>query len=124
MLQTLPRYRVRQRAFWLDEYAASSLPSESTFDIYDSASSLTEHITLLYNLGKVDFLKQMSFAPVDGVRAIVPGYGESVSSIQIGCLLGNPALSDGYILWEHSSKKWVPSRYLTVCKMFNVKCTL
>ena len=59
---------------------------------------------------------------LDG-QAIVPGYGESVSSIQIGCLLGNPALSHGYILWEHSSTKWVPSQVLTVSKIFYVKWT-
>ena len=47
MLQNLPRYRVEQRLFWLDEYAASSLPSESTFGIYKPASKSyrTHHIT-------------------------------------------------------------------------------
>ena len=123
MLQNLPRYRVEQRVFWLDEYAASSLPSASTFGIYESASSLTEHIALLHNLGKVDLLKQMSFAPVDGERAIVLRNKEFVSSSQAGCVLGNPTLSGGYILWGHSSKKWGASRYLTVSKIFYVKLT-
>ena len=95
MLPNMPRYRLRQTAFWVFQYEASSLPSGATVGIYEPESSLTRHITLLPNLWKVDFLKQMSFAPVDGERAIVPGYGESVSSILTGCVLGNAALSGG-----------------------------
>ena len=96
MLQNLPRYRVEQRLFWLDEYAASSLPSASTFGVYEPASSLTEHIALLQNSGKVDLLKQMSFPPADGERAIVFAGRECAFASQTGCLLGNPA-SRGYI---------------------------
>ena len=98
MLQNVPRYRCRQRLFCLDEYAASSLPSESTFGIYKPASSLTEHIALLRNLGKVDLLKQMSFAPVDGERAIVFAGRECAFASQAGCVLGNPIILEGYIL--------------------------
>ena len=124
MLQNVPRYRLRQTAFWVPGYDASSLPSRSTFGIYDPASSLTEHIALLQNCQKWDFLKQMSFAPVDGGWGIVLAGRECAFASQTGCLLGNPALSHGYILWGHSSKKWGASRYLTVSKMFCVKCTL
>ena len=123
MLQTLPRYRVRQRLFWLDEYAASSLPSESTFGIYDPASSLAEHIALLQNLGKVDLLKQMSFAPVDGGWWIVLRNKEFVSSSQTGCLLGNPTLSQWIPFQGNSSTIQGASRYITVSKIFYVKWT-
>ena len=123
MLQNLPRYRVEQRVFWLDEYAASSLPSASTFGIYEPASSLTEHIALLHDLGKVDLLKQMSFAPVDGERAIVFAGRECAFASQAGCVLGNPALSQWIPFQGNSSTIQGASRYITVSKMFNVKCT-
>ena len=123
MLQTLPRYRVRQRAFWLDEYAASSLPSESTFGIYDSASSLTEHIALLQNCQKWDFLKQMSFAPVDHGQAIVFAGRECAFASQAGCVQGNPALSQWIPFQGNSSTIQGASRYLTVSKIFYVKWT-
>ena len=123
MLQNLPRYRVRQRVFWLDEYAASSWPSESTFGIYEPASSLTEHITLLHNLAKVDLLKQMSFAPVDGERAIVFAGRECAFASQARCVLGNPTLSQWIPFQGNSSTIQGASRYLTVSKIFYVKWT-
>ena len=66
----------------------------------------------------------MSFAPVDGERAIVLYNRDFVSSIQTGSSLGNLIILGGYIYGVSSSKKGGASRYLTVSKMFNVKCTL
>ena len=123
MLQNMPRYRLRQTAFWVFQYEASSLPSRSTFGIYEPASSLTEHIALLHDLGKVDLLKQMSFAPVDGVRAIAPYNRDFVSSIQTGSSLGNPTLSQWIHFQSNSSTIQSLWRYLTVSKIFYVKWT-
>ena len=123
MLQNLPRYRVEQRLFWLDEYWASPLPSASTFSIYEPASSLTEHNHITPNLGKVDLLKQMSFAPVDGGWGIVLAGRECAFASQAGCVLGNPTLSQWIPFQGNSSTIQGASRYLTVSKIFYVKWT-
>ena len=124
MLQNMPRCRCRQRVFWVFQYEASPLPSASTFGIYKPARSLIEHIALLHNLGKVDLLKQMAFAPVDGVRAIVFAGRECAFANQTGSLLGNPTLSQWIPFQGNSSTIQGASRLLTVNIFFYVKCKL